>query len=193
MVGWMVPALLASYPDVFAGGAINAGGPAFCAMTQKYFWDFFGWWNLWDGYRKAKKCMDGIDKSPSEWGDLVRNKGYRDYSGSWPIVSLWHGAADRVVDVVNQQELVDQWTNVHGIDAMFDATETLGTDANVIHQEYRNSEGQALVETYIISGMTHGAPIRVDPEYRCGRESEYILDEGICGVRQIGFFWDLDK
>ena len=39
--GWMVPVILASYPDVFAGGATNAGGPAFCALTEKYFWDLF--------------------------------------------------------------------------------------------------------------------------------------------------------
>ncbi len=191
--GWMVPALLASYPDVFAGGAINAGGPAFCAMTEKYFWDIFGWWNLWDGYRKAKKCMDGIDKLPSAWGDLVRNKGYREYSGSWPIVSIWQGSADSIVDAINQQELVDQWTNVHEIDSMFDASENLGAETNVIHKEYHDSEGQVLVETYLISGMQHGAPIKVDSEKSCGEESEYILNAGICGVRHIGQFWGLDK
>ena len=191
--GWMVSAILASYPDVFAGGAINAGGPAFCAMTEKYFWDFFGWWNLWDGYRRAKKCMNGIDKLPSEWGDLVRNKGYREYSGPWPIVSIWQGAADSIVAPINQQELVDQWANVHGIDSMFDASENLGTDANVIHNEYRNSEGQVLVETYLISGMQHGVPIQVEPDHSCGRERDYILNEGICSVRKIGRFWDLDR
>ncbi len=191
--GWMVSVMLASYPDVFAGGAINAGGPAFCAMTEKYSWDFFGWWNLWDGLQKAKKCMDGIDKSPSEWGDLVRNKGYREFSGSWPMVSIWQGSADSVVDAINQQELVEQWTNVHGIDATADSHGTLEPDAKLIHKEYQNGEGKILVETYFISGMKHGAPIKVDAERRCGEESDYILNAGVCGVRHIGQFWGLDR
>ena len=38
---YMTSALLASYPDVFAGGATNAGGPALCAKTEKHFWDIF--------------------------------------------------------------------------------------------------------------------------------------------------------
>jgi poly(3-hydroxybutyrate) depolymerase len=191
--GWMVPAILASYPDVFAGGATNAGGPAFCALTEKYFWDFFGWWNLYVGGWRSKKCMDGIDKLPSEWGDLVRNKGYSGYSGSWPIISIWQGSADRTVNKINQQELVEQWTNVHGIDLMFDREEKLDADSGVIHKEYHNSEGKVLVETYLISGMKHGAPIAADSEHSCGEESEYILNEGICGVRQIGLFWGLNK
>jgi poly(3-hydroxybutyrate) depolymerase len=191
--GWMVPAILASYPDVFAGGATNAGGPAFCAFTEKYFWDFFGWWNLYVGGRRSKKCMDGIDKLPSEWGDLVRSKGYSGYSGTCPIISIWQGSADRTVNKINQQELVDQWTNVHGIDLMFDREEKLGANSGIIHREYNNSEGKVLVETYLISGMKHGTPIAVDSEHSCGEESEYILNEGICGVRQIGLFWGLNK
>ena len=191
--GWMVSVILAAYPDVFAGGAINAGGPAFCAVTEKYSWDFFGWWNLWSGYQKARKCMDGIDKSPSEWGDLVRSKGHGDYSGSWPVVSIWQGSADSVVDAINQQELVDQWTNVHGIDAKPDSRRTLEPDAKLIHKEYHDGEGQALVETYLVTGMKHGAPIKVDSERSCGEERDYLLDTGICGVRHIGQFWGLDK
>lgn len=191
--GWMVSVILASYPEVFAGGAINAGGPAYCAMTEQYFWDFFGWWYFCNCYIRAKECMDGIDKSPSEWGDLVRNNGYSEYRGSWPIISIWQGSADSIVDVINQQELVDQWTNVHGIDSMPDKSENLDADSQVVHKEYHNSTGKVLVETYCISGMGHGVPIIVDPQKNCGEESEYILNEGICGVRKIGSFWDLDK
>lgn len=191
--GWMVPIILASYPDVFAGGATIAGGPAFCASIEKYFWDFFGWWNLYVGGLRSKECMDGTDKSPSEWGDLVRNKGYSGYSGNWPIISIWQGSADKTVNKINQQELVDQWTNVHGIDLIPDREEKVGPDSRFIHKEYHNSEGKVLVETYLIPDMKHGTPIAVDSEHSCGEESAYILSEGICGARQISLFWGLDK
>ena len=191
--GWMVPVILASYPDVFAGGATNAGGPAFCARTAKYFWDVFGLWNLYLGGLNSKKCMDGTDKSPGEWGDLVRNEGYSEFSGRWPIISIWQGSADNRVNKINQQEIVDQWTNVHGIDPILDREEKLGPNSSVIHDEYHNNEGTVLVETYLIPGMTHGTPIAVDSEHSCGEEGEYILNVGLCAVRQISLFWDLDK
>ncbi len=191
--GWMVPILLASYPDVFAGGASNAGGPAFCTRTEKYFWDVFRWWNLYYAKINARKCMNGTDKSPDDWGDLVRDEGYSDYNGPWPIMSIWQGSADKIVDKINQQEIVDQWTNVHGIDQKPDREEKLVSNSNVIHHEYHNNEGSVLVETYLIYGMKHGTSIIDDSEHHCGEESKYILDEGVCAVRQIGLFWKLDK
>ena len=189
--GWLVTELLASYPDVFAGGATNAGGPAFCARTEKYYWDVFGWWYLYFGSVGSEKCMAGIDKSPGAWGNLVRDEGYSDFNGSWPIISIWQGSADHTVSKNNQQELVDQWTDVQGIDQVPDRQEKPGPDAGIIHTEYQNNAGTVLVETWLIPGMEHGTAI--DPAHGCGEESEYILDEGICAVRRIGLFWGLDK
>lgn len=191
--GWMVSVMLASYPDVFAGGATQAGGPAFCASVGSYFWDPFGWWSLWSGGLRSKKCMGGIDQSPVEWGDLVKDKGYDGNGGRWPILSIWQGSADETVDMINQQELVDQWAGLHGIDLIPDKEEKVGPNAKVIHKEYHNSEGRALVETYLIPGMKHGAPITVDAGHSCGEERDFILNEGICGVRQIGLFWGLGR
>jgi len=191
--GWMVSVMLASYPDVFAGGATNAGGPAFCVLTKRYFWDFFGWWNSYVGGLRSARCMAGTDKSPGEWGNLVRSEGYTGYRGRWPIISIWQGAADGTVNKINQQELVDQWTNVHGIDLIPEREEKVGANSRVIHREYHNAEGKVLVETYLLPDMNHGTPITVDSQHTCGTESTYILNEGICAVRQIGLFWGLDK
>ncbi len=191
--GWMVPVLLASYPDIFAGGATHAGGPAFCGRTEKYIWDVFGWWNLYFGSTTSRQCMYGIDKSPDEWGELVRNNGYGEYAGKWPIISIWHGNADTMVNPVNQQELVDQWTNVHGIDQIADQEDKLGPYSSILHRGYRGNDNTVLVETYFIPGMGHGTPITVDPKHRCGEEGKYILNERICAVRRIGLFWGLDQ
>jgi len=191
--GYLTSILLATYPDVFAGGATNAGGPAFCAMTERYFWDFWGWWYSNSAIRNAEKCIRGTDKSPREWSDLVREEGYDNFNGPWPIISIWHGAADKRVAKMNQQELVDQWTDVHGIDQTADKQEPVGANGNIIHNEYHDQQGTVLVETWLIPGMSHGTPIEVDSEHSCGEEDDYILDEGICAVRKIGQFWGLDE
>ncbi len=189
--GWMVPVILASYPDVFAGGASNAGGPAFCASVQKHFWDFFGWWHAYESSVSAKRCMHGKNYSPRRWGNLVRDNGYGGYRGPWPVLSIWQGSADGVVYKMNQQELVDQWTNVHGIDLRPDKEEKIGPRHRVLHQEYHDRDGKVLVETYLISRMTHGTPIAASSDERCGEPGPYILDEGICAVRRIALFWGL--
>ena len=191
--GWLVPILLATYPDVFAGGATNAGGPAFCAITARYFWDFWGWWYFNAAKSNAEQCMAGTDKSPETWGDRVRSEGYAGFNGPWPIISIWHGSADNRVNELNQQEIVDQWTHVHGIDQTADKQETLGPNGKIIHKEYHDQQGAVQVETYRIPGMKHGTPIAIDAEQSCGEEDDYILDEGICAVRHIGQFWGLDK
>jgi poly(3-hydroxybutyrate) depolymerase len=191
--GWMVPILLATYPDIFAGGATNAGGPAFCAMTKHYAWDFFRWWYNYYAIQNAYHCMDGIDKSPEQWGELARDNGLEDYEGPWPIISIWHGDDDDTVEVMNQQELVDQWTNLHGIDQEPDNQEIIEAEDTIIHKQYTDNEGKVLVETWLIEDMEHGIPIKEDSENKCGEENDYIFDEGICAVRQIGQFWGIQQ
>ena len=55
--GYMTAAMLATYPDVFAGGGVIAGGPYKCATSLT----------------QAFSCLNpGVDKTPKAWGDLVR-------------------------------------------------------------------------------------------------------------------------
>lgn len=191
--GWMTANLLTAYPDLFAGGATNAGGPAFCAMTEKYFWDFWGWWYATSAQRNAERCMQGTDKSPAAWGDLARQKGHDQFDGRWPVISIWQGSADNTVNALNQQEIVDQWTDLHAIDTTPDHREMAGPGADIVHDEYHDDAGTVLVETWLIPGMAHGTPIAVDAGQACGEESDYILDAGICAVRRIGRYWGLDE
>ncbi len=191
--GWMVPVILAVYPDVFAGGATNAGGPAFCASIRKYFWDFFGWWYAYEGTVHATGCMHGKDYSPRRWGNLIRENGHARHRGPWPVLSIWQGSADGVVYQMNQQELVDQWTNVHGIDLRPDREEKIGPRNRVRHREYHDRDGRVLVETHLIERMAHGTPIAAGPNGNCGETGPYILNEGICAVRRIAAFWGLTE
>ncbi|MEJ1095129.1 MULTISPECIES: PHB depolymerase family esterase [unclassified Pseudoxanthomonas] len=172
--GAMTAAMLATYPEVFAGGAIVAGLPYRCATSQS----------------AAFSCMNpGSDLSPAQWGDKVRAAS--SHSGPWPIVSIWHGDADYVVRPANLTESMQQWTHVHGIDQTADVNDTV---VGYPHAVYKNAAGQPKVETYLITGMGHGTP--VDPgtgESQCGTAGAYILDVNICSSYYIGHFWGLDN
>jgi poly(hydroxyalkanoate) depolymerase family esterase len=172
--GAMTAVMLATYPDVFAGGAIVAGLPYRCAISQS----------------AAFGCLNpGSDLSPAQWGDKVRAAST--HAGPWPLLSIWHGDADFVVRPLNLTEILQQWTNVHGIDQTADVSDTV---AGFPHRVYKDASGAARVETYLITGMGHGTP--VDPgtgETQCGTAGAYILDANICSSYYIGRFWSLDN
>ncbi len=103
------------------------------------------------------------------------------------------GGVDKIVNPLNQQELLEQWTDVHGIDRDPDGEEKLGPGSTILHREYRDHRNKALVETYLIPRMGHGTPIISDAEHSCGERRRYVLEERICATRRIGLFWGLDK
>ncbi|MFD7293588.1 PHB depolymerase family esterase [Streptomyces sp. NPDC059897] len=173
--GGMTANLLAAYPDVFAGGSIDAGLPASCATSVS----------------AAYTCMySPPDKTPAQWGDLVRSAAPAGTT-SWPRVAVWQGTADTTVVPANAGELRDQWTNVWGIGQTPSRTENLsgGTTLSV----YDDSAGNAAVEVYSISGMNHG--LAVDPgsgAEQCGTTGTYYLDT-ICSSYHTARFWGLDE
>ncbi len=169
--GFMTTVMLATYPDVFAGGGVIAGGPYRCGV----------------GLVNAFSCMNpGVNKTPKAWGDLVR--GASNYSGPQPKVSIWHGDADYTVRDANLREAMEQWTNVHGTDQQADVSDTVNGYPHKVYEK----NGVAVVETYSLTGMGHGTP--VDPgsaEVECGQAGAYILDVDICSSYYIGRFWGI--
>lgn len=163
--GYMVNVMLATYPDVFAGGAPFSGGPYKCATTMN----------------DAFTCMSpGVDKTGQQWGDLIR-AAYNN-TGRKPLISIWHGDADYTVKQMNQTEEMQAWTNVHGIS---ETPTTSNTVAGYPHKVYGNGQ----VEIYTITGMGHGTP--VDPSAGCGTAGAYILDKKICSSKLVADFWGL--
>lgn len=169
--GAMTAVLLATYPELFAGGGIVAGIAYRCAATMV----------------DAFSCMNpGKDLTPAQLGDAVRSAS--SHPGPWPTVSIWQGSADYTVRPSNQTELVEQWTNMHGISATPTRTDTV---AGYPHGRYE-SGGRTLVETYTITGMGHGQP--VDPgtgSGQCGQAGAYLLDVNICAAWHLGAVWNL--
>ncbi len=106
----MASVMLATYPEVFAGGAIIAGLPYGCA-------------------RSVQQAFDAMftEQSPSAHalGDRVRAaSGHR---GPWPKISVWHGTADPIVKPSNAENIVSQWIDVHGLAAAFSYEKSSGS------------------------------------------------------------------
>lgn len=170
----MTADMLAAYPDVFAGGSIDSGLPAYCANDTA----------------SAYTCMySPPDRTPAQWGDLVRSAAPAGTT-SWPRVAIWQGTSDTTVAPANATELRDQWTDVWGIGQTPSRTESLtgGTTLSV----YDDGSGRPAVEVYSISGMAHG--LAVDPGSgtdQCGSTGTYYLDT-ICSSYHTARFWGLD-
>jgi poly(hydroxyalkanoate) depolymerase family esterase len=168
--GAMTAALLATYPDVFAAGAVVA------ALTE------------------ALTCMShGSDRTPLQWAQQVRAAS-PGYAGPYPRVAIWHGTADRTVSPVNAEESRDQWVGVHNLSPLPTSTKTLpGSDPRGTVQEvYADASGRPLVEVYWVQGMGHGAP--VDPGgavNECGAPGPDFLDT-ICSSYYTARFWGLE-
>lgn len=173
---YMAAVMAATYPDVFAGAAVQAGGPYRCATTSS----------------EAFSCMNpGITKTPQQWGDLVRNA-YPGYSGPRPRIALWHGTSDFTVRPANLTESVKQWTNVLGGDQTADVSDTVLGQA---HRVYNGGSGNPGVETFEVSGMGHA--IAIDPQFTlpsggaCGATGSYLTDANICATYYQELFFGL--
>lgn len=161
--GAMTAAMLATYPELFAGGAIIAGLPFGAAANV----------------RDALEVMRGAPlKTPQAWGDLVRAAS--PHTGPWPKISIWHGAMDTTVNISNAQASLAQWADLHGLSLtsakqeMVDSAIRLGWDDRL--------------EVYTVPALGHGAPINA---HEIGAAAPFILEAGISSTTRIAAFWGL--
>jgi len=170
--GAMTAVMLATYPEVFAGGAIIAGLPYHCATSVAEAFD----------------CMfQGQSRPAHEWGDLVRRAS--PHRGAWPKVSVWHGSADATVKPLNAGEIIKQWTNVHGLPVSPGRTETVD---GYPRRVWTNDAGVDVIEEYVITGMAHGTPLATgDGENHYGASGPFLLEAGISSSYHIARFWGL--
>jgi poly(3-hydroxybutyrate) depolymerase len=170
----MTAVMLATYPDVFAAGAVIAGLP----------------YGIASSVRQALAGMfHSPTRSPSELGDLVRTAS--NHSGTWPRISVWHGSADRTVNPGNANEIVKQWLDVHGLPLAPMSEKTVD---GYPHQVWWNAEGETVVESYTITGMAHGTPIgTAENEERYGAQGPFLIEAGISSSYRIAEFFGLTK
>ncbi|HYN39872.1 MAG TPA: PHB depolymerase family esterase, partial [Rhodospirillales bacterium] len=169
--GAMTSVMLASYPEVFAGGAVLAGVPYRCAN------------GLQEGF---EAIFRGRSKLAPEWGELVRAGSA--HPGPWPHVQVWHGDADSTVKPQNAYEICKQWADVHGLSAEHTDEEPVEGHRRLI---WRGADGRERVELFRIAGMAHGAAIDPSGEDGCGAAGPFILDVGISSTQHIARSWGL--
>jgi poly(hydroxyalkanoate) depolymerase family esterase len=170
--GAMTNVMLATYPDVFTGGAIIAGLPYAAAC------------NLEEALRSMSP---GTQRAPGDWGDRVRAASHN--TGPWPRVSIWHGDADTTVNAVNAGETVKQWVNVHGLPGQPTFSERM---KGCRREVWCNERGESQIERYEIARMQHGTPLEPGNEgSKCGATGAYFLDVGISSSWLIAQFWGL--
>jgi poly(hydroxyalkanoate) depolymerase family esterase len=169
--GAMTSVMLATYPEVFAGGAIIAGLP----------------------YRSANTLMQAIYRMKGRGGPsnlkldaLVRAAS--DATGCWPTISVWHGGNDTTVDSSNADSIVRQWQKIHKVEGPPTRVEKVD---GFPRQVWCNTAGRAVIEEYIIGSMGHGTPIKAGGDEGLGKEDKYMLEVGISSTRHIAEFWGL--
>jgi poly(hydroxyalkanoate) depolymerase family esterase len=172
--GAMTSAMLATYPELFAGGAIIAGIAYGCAGTVG----------------EAFECMGGRTSSPATvLGDNVRLAS--PHAGPWPRVSVWHGSNDATVTASNGDDIVKQWLNVHGLRAKPHVVETVD---GYPHRAWQGKDGTPLVEQYVITGMGHGTPLAPgDSAGQSGAAGPHMLDVAISSTDRIAASWGLTE
>jgi poly(hydroxyalkanoate) depolymerase family esterase len=170
--GAMTSVMLATYPEVFAAGAIIAGLP----------------YGVASNVREALTGMHGAHAhSPHDLGELVR-KASR-HEGKWPKLSVWHGSIDRVVNPANADEIVKQWLDVHGLPA---APMSEGIVNGHPHRVWWNADGETVIESYTITNMAHGTPLGLaDNDNRYGTAGAFLIEAGISSSWLIAKFFGL--
>ena len=169
--GAMASVMLATYPEVFAGGAIIAGLPYGCASNVQQAFEA-----MFTEQGHAAQAL----------GDRVRAASR--HRGPWPKISVWHGANDPIVRPSNGEDIIRQWTNVHGLSERPSHHEFI---ENHTRRVWSDANGKVLIEAFSISGMSHGVPLATAAEESCGSAGAFFLDVGISSTHHIARFWRL--
>ncbi len=171
--GAMAAVMLATYPELFAGGAIIAGIPYGCAS----------------GASQAFECMGGRTTRVDGAELAAKVRRASPHKGPWPRVSVWQGSADAVVVPSNADAIVAQWLSVHGLPAEPART---GTVEGYPHRVWLGGDGAALVEHYEITGMAHGIPLRPgEGDGELGAAGAHMLDVAISSTDRIAAFFGI--
>ena len=169
--GAMTSVMLATYPELFAGGAVIAGLP----------------YGVASNLQQAFNAMGGAAALTDEaLGDRVRAASA--YTGPRPPVSVWHGEGDATVRPAAGDAVLRQWRNVHG--ALPTARQARTPDGRIF-QAWFSPEGKLAVERHLIPRMAHGTPVKTAGPDSYGRVAPYILDVGVSSSFEIAMGWGL--
>lgn len=140
---YMTTVMLATYPDLFAGGSMFEGGAYGCSTSCAALGKKGQGWT-WPGNHAASLVTGAY---PTVWSDAGARK---------PKLLVFQGDADGAVTPENMTDVVQQWKGALGITAA-------GTVSTLKGHEYTEyaKNGQTMLATVKMAGIGHGTP--VDP------------------------------
>ena len=172
--GAMASAMLATYPEIFAGGAIIAGLPYGSAS---------------DIPAAFQVMADSRTLPADEWASIVRSASH--HRGRWPKISVWQGTADHTVNPRNADEIVKQWTALHKTGAKPDQIEK---HPGYVRRIWNNIEGETRGRGIRRVRDGHGTPLATGSgEGHFGAAAPFLLETGLSSSHRIAQFWDLTK
>jgi poly(hydroxyalkanoate) depolymerase family esterase len=169
--GAMANVMLATYPDLFAAGAIIGGLPYGTASNVG----------------QAFESMQGRTTPSVKTLRSALSAALPDRR-SLPRISVWHGTHDQTVRPVNLEQIVTQWIGAHGTP---DEPSMVETIRGHTRKSWLGSNGDELIEIYLVKGMAHGVPLffgAVDP---LGNAGPFMLEAGISSTARIASHWGL--
>ncbi len=167
----MAAMVMATYPDAFAGGALIAGLPYGCAV----------------GMFQAMDRMHGLGGPTARQLEASVRAASR-HQGPWPVLSVWHGTADRTVDISNVESILGQWRLLHGLPPMPSSFES---ENGFERRVWCDEVGREILESYSITGMGHGIPLKTDGLDGFGIGGTFTLDVKVGSTLRIAQFWGL--
>ena len=168
--GAMTLAMLASYPELFAAGAVIAGLPYGVARDMI----------------QAMTVMSRGDHHDS--ADLARLIP-RSKPGRYPRLTVWHGSADPVVAPANGEAIARQWALAHGLRADPDGAERDGGRTKSVWKD--RAGGEIMVELNQLRGLGHGVPLSTRGPDGVGTTAPFLLEAGVSSSEEILEFWGL--
>ena len=169
--GAMAAVMLATYPEVFAAGAVVAGLPFGSAA----------------GVPEAFDRMRGHNV-PS--GDILAAavRAASPHAGPWPRLQVWHGSTDNTVSPANAAGLIEQWRGIHGLAHQPDRADRID---GYPRRTWLGADGAPVIEDYSITGMGHGTPLSPGDAEGIGASAPYMLDVGISSTHHIARFFGI--
>jgi poly(hydroxyalkanoate) depolymerase family esterase len=158
--GAMAASVLAAHPELFSAGAVVAGLPVGTAGNAMA--------------ALGRMATGGPDRHPDAWAASVRSTRPKDHAGTWPRLSVWHGASDDIVVPANGEQLAKEWAALHRLPEA-------PPDAGGVHRRW----GEA-VEFWRLPGLAHGWPVAAG-----GNAGKFTFDNPVPAVPMIARFWGL--
>jgi poly(hydroxyalkanoate) depolymerase family esterase len=171
--GAMTAALVAVYPELFAGAAIFAGMP-------------FG--SARDAMSALRAMKSGTVAPAGGWGRYVTELSSN--AKSWPAITIWHGTYDRTVHPINAVASVRQWLEVHGI------VEGSGRlqEKPWGRFQYWKVAGAVQVAYYSVNDLDHGVPVKSGAASKLNRAKDpFVRPSGISAPLELMRLWGLKR